>query len=245
MQTTRLAVLVLLGCAQAACCAQVVSGQQDDSQKPSSQGGAKGNRAAVLSALSEQPSAPSSLRGQTSLFGITAQGARYVYVFDRSGSMSEYQGRPLAAAKRELLKSLGSLEATQQFQIIFYNEQPKLLNPFRLASPKLLYGNERDKQAAADFVDAIEASGGTEHMESLKAALRMGPDVVFFLTDAAEPPLTDKQLAQIRRWNTSAAAIHAIEFGAGPKPAQESFLSRLARQNRGQYVYVDVTSLTE
>jgi hypothetical protein len=39
------------------------------------------------------------------------------------------------------------------------------------------------------------------------------------------------------------AQINTIEFGAGPNPGGRNFLVRLAEENRGQYVYVDVTRL--
>src|SRR5262245_17102357 len=62
--------------------------------------------------------------GETQVFGVTGRGRKFVYVFDRSLSM---QGAPLAAAKRELIASLGRLEDGQQFQIIFYNEKPRMM----------------------------------------------------------------------------------------------------------------------
>ena len=70
----------------------------------------------------------------TSVFGVQAQGSRFVYVFDRSGSMADFRGRPLAAAKQELVRSLADLQDTNQFQIIFYNERPKIFRPRRRAS---------------------------------------------------------------------------------------------------------------
>ena len=60
----------------------------------------------------------------TGVFGVEGEGSKFVYVFDRSGSMQGFQGRPLAAAKRELITSLESLESVHQFQVIFYNERP-------------------------------------------------------------------------------------------------------------------------
>src|SRR6476620_2566458 len=49
----------------------------------------------------------------TQIFGVTGKGTSFVYVFDRSLSM---KGAPLAAAKRELLDSLGHLQRVHQFQ---------------------------------------------------------------------------------------------------------------------------------
>lgn len=183
---------------------------------------------------------------ETGVFGVTGRGTKFVYVFDRSGSMDGFQGRPLVAAKRELLASLDKLSSVHQFQIIFYNERPTILNPRHEAQPRMMYGNDTDKKVAQDFVRGILSDGGTRHLEALKLALRMGPDVIFFLTDADEPTLTNAELAEIRRLNDRVgASINAIEFGAGPRQHRESFLTRIARENSGAHVYVDVSKLPQ
>jgi hypothetical protein len=66
--------------------------------------------------------------------------------------------------------------------------------------------------------------------------------VVFFLTDAAEPELSPAELEELRRINAG-TVINTIEFGAGPALGGDNFLKKLARQNDGQHVYVDVTRL--
>ena len=83
----------------------------------------------------------------------------------------------------------------------------------------------------------MAAFGGTEHESALKLALKMAPDVIFFLTDADDPVLSPKQLAKIRHM-AAGIVINTVEFGPGPKPAGPSFIADLARQNGGGYVYV-------
>lgn len=181
---------------------------------------------------------------KTSIFGAEGIGNKFVYVFDRSASMDGYQGRPLRAAKSELSASLEDLDRIHQFQIIFYNDQPTVFNPQHPLPPQMLFGDEQTKRLAQKFVNGIVAAGGTRHMDALKLALAMHPDVIFFLTDAAEPQLSPSDLAAIRRQNNRVnATIHAIEFGAGPDQGGMNFLKRLALQNGGTRVYVDVTRL--
>lgn len=172
--------------------------------------------------------------GQTQVFGVTGRGSRFVYVFDRSLSM---EGAPLAAAKRELLASIARLERTHQFQIVFYNEKPRMMQPQRM-----FFADENGIGQAESFVRSITAAGGTDHLQALQLALRMQPDVIFLLTDADEPPLTAKQLAEIRR-NNGGAAINVIEFKSGPNQDKGAFLRHLADENRGQYKYVDSAAL--
>lgn len=179
---------------------------------------------------------------QTYVFGAKGEGTAFVYVFDRSDSMNGFEGRPLAASKAELIKSLQALQPTHQFQIIFYNTEVSAFNPSASASPGVIFATDQNKSLAAQFVRRVPASGGTRHMRPLSLALRLAPDVIFFLTDAGEPRLSDADLQSLRKLNAG-TVIHAIEFGAGPDPGGDNFLARLARQNDGQHVYVDVSRL--
>jgi hypothetical protein len=176
------------------------------------------------------------------VFGIGGQGNTFAFVFDRSGSMSEYEGRPLAAAKAELINALKTLRPTNQFAIIFYNHRIAVFNPFEPQPTRLVFGDDSIKRQAERFVNQISAAGGTQHLEAMKLALRLAPDVLFFLTDGREPPLTARQLDDLDRLNRG-TVIHAIEFGAGPAPEGDCFLKHLARRSAGQYVYIDVTKL--
>ena len=182
-------------------------------------------------------------QARTQVFGLQGEGTKFFYVFDRSGSMSGYGGRPLRSAQRELIASLDDLDRIHQFQIIFYNEEPRVFSPDG-RTPRLVWGDEQGKRLAQQFVRGIVAAGGTRHLEPLLMSLRLQPDVVFFLTDAEEPKLTAEELARIRRANKG-TQIHAIEFGFGPSRGDDNFLKRLARQNGGGHAYVDISKLPE
>lgn len=179
---------------------------------------------------------------QTYVFGAQGTGSSFVYVFDRSDSMNGFEGRPLAASKAELIRSLQALQPTHQFHIIFYNTEVTAFNPSASPSPGVIFATDQNKALAAQFVRQVPASGGTRHMRPLSLALRLAPDVIFFLTDAGEPELSNAELQSLRKLN-SGSVVHAIEFGAGPNPGGDNFLARLARQNDGQHVYVDVSQL--
>ncbi len=180
-------------------------------------------------------------KGHTSVFGIEGEGYKFAYVFDRSGSMGGVGRNALSAVKAELVRSLDDLKPTHQFLIIFYNERPVLFNPTGRVG-KLAFASEQTKEAARRFIGSITADGGTRHEDALKQAIRLQPDVIFFLTDADEPRMSDYQLDQIHRL-ANGIVIHTIEFGLGPKGSDENFLVRLARQNEGRYLYVDITRL--
>lgn len=178
---------------------------------------------------------------RTSFFSVEAEGNRFVYVLDRSGSMSGVGARvsPLNAAKVELMNSLEALGKINQFQIIFYNEFPNIFNLTGVQG-RLVFANDHNKEMAHKFIRGITANGTTQHESALKMALGMQPDVIFFLTDADDPVLTSAELKRITSFNRAGTTIHAIEFGEGPQVDGDNFLVRLAKQNGGQHRYVDV-----
>jgi hypothetical protein len=178
---------------------------------------------------------------ETQVFGVRGKGSRFVYVFDRSSSM---EGPPFAAAKRELVASLQSLQSVHQFQILFYNEEPHAMPSFRGGSPAMVFADEPGKRLATSFLGSVFAHGATDHMQALRTALRMRPDVIFLLTDANEPQLRADELRHVRQLNQG-TSINAIEFGVGPPQPRYNFLRQLAAENSGQHVYVDVTRLRQ
>ncbi len=170
-------------------------------------------------------------RTSTSIFGIVGQGSRFVYVFDRSGSMDDPVGVPLRAAKKELMDSLSKLEDIHQFYIIFYNEAPRAFEA-PTGRGKLVFANEANKNSAERFIDGIRAEGGTNHFDALLLAVKLRPDVIFLLTDGEEKDdLTSQQLERLRTLNDGVAAIQVIQFTHGPHAPDES-LAKLARDNR-------------
>jgi len=173
----------------------------------------------------------------TSVFGVTGKGSTFVYVFDRSESMT---GAALRRAKEELNQSLRTLTEHQQFQIIFYNHRPRAFSPDG-ARAGLVLGEPSVIDRATRYVDSIVAVGGTEHGAALKMAFRLAPDVVFFLTDAKIQTMSDAEMDQLsRRAEDAGTVLHGIQFGSGPEPGN-SFLKQLAKRNRGGYQYLDVT----
>jgi hypothetical protein len=177
------------------------------------------------------------------LFGLEARGAKFVYVFDRSGSMSEFRGRPLRSAKEELIASLADLDERNQFYVIFYNEEPRLLQ-LGPTKGRLVFATPDNKQVANDFISGIQADGGTNHVAALDIALRLRPDVIFLLTDGdeASDPSPD-EIRRLERSNGGGASINVIQFSPSPRPG--STLVQLAKQNRGQHLFIDVNKLGE
>ena len=177
-------------------------------------------------------------KAHVSLFGVKAEGSKFVYVLDRSGST---EGKLLAAAKAEILASIENIDDVHQFQLVVYNERPKVFNP---AGPngQLAFGTDANLTEVKKFLGTIEAEGGTDHMAALSLAIRMRPDVIFLLTDGDKPTLTARELARIDRIGPG-IVIHTVQFGVGPQRGDRGWMGKLAQQSGGEYAYVDTTKL--
>ncbi len=181
---------------------------------------------------------------KTKVFGIEGEGRRFVYVFDRSDSMNGYSGRPYAAAKAELRRSLESLSESHEFQVIFYNDAPVAFGGMESNGPRWMLGSTANKRNANAFVRDIQATGGTQHLRALRMALSMNPDVVFFLTDADKPALRERDIDDLHnRASRSTTTIHSIQFGEGPNQNNGNWIQTLADGTSGKYRYINVQQI--
>jgi hypothetical protein len=189
---------------------------------------------AAAGGLAAEPPSPGQ---RPRFFDLEVTGRRVAFVCDRSGSMSEPQGRPLAAAKEELLTSLAALGDSQQFHLLFYNDRVTAFAPPG-GRGRPLFADEETLRSVNRFVSGITATGGTEHAEALSAALGVVPDEIFLLTDGELGD--DLSAADFERLagRLGRTRLHVIQFsggGAGQSPR----LARLAAASGGDYRVVD------
>jgi hypothetical protein len=199
-------------------------------------GSANPRKSAGGSSGGSGPTGPASV----SFFGGGGQpGTRFAFVLDASASM--YENNSIQVAKTELQASLLQVEEEQEFQIIFYNEDLHSM-PTTGQRTSMFRGTEANRNRAAQHIRSVQPSGGTRHKEALLEALRLKPDVIFFLTDAGEPWMTAADLGDIRKRNSGRCRICVVEFGKGsPLSNTDSYWTkRLARENDGTYSYHDV-----
>ena len=178
-------------------------------------------------------------QGGTSLFGVTDAGARYVYVIDRSISMEDFAA--LDAARTELAASLAHIDPAEEFQVIFFNQEPQALVP-RRSGDQFFRGTEPHRQLAIAQMRLVTAEGATRPLPALLQALRLQPNVIFFLTDGDRPPLRADELRRIREMNRGRCRIHCIRFvNSEDEPGVNgNWLPQLAAENGGQYAVRDI-----
>ena len=164
---------------------------------------------------------------QTTFFGIRARGQLFIYVVDCSGSMIDDDR--LIRAKRELRRSVWSLQPPQRFEVIFYNDRsiPMLGDPPRPA-------DLTSKDQLNTWLRLIEPDGETDPRSALALALSLRPDAVFLLSDGEFPKGTVEAIARL---NPRTIPIHCVDLsGTGG-----DHLQRIARDSGGKYVFRPLT----
>jgi hypothetical protein len=171
----------------------------------------------------------------TQFFGARDHGHSFAYVIDCSGSMAAHNS--LDVAKREMLTSINQLPPDAQFAVIFYN-----LDAIALTDPQgrrgLMAATAANKARVQAQLARIPPFGGTDHMLALREALKLKPEVIFFLTDA--DLMTNSNVDEILA-EVGPTRIQAVEFGEGTELGQRTPLGRLANTTGGAYLYVDVS----
>ena len=148
----------------------------------------------------------------------------------------------MQVAKTELMASLQNLDASQEFQVIFYNTRPRSMSEFD-PSGRIYTATSIHRTLARQFIATVQPDGGTNHMPALRMALSLEPDAIFFLTDADEA-MSAADLDEVARLNRGRSKIYSIEFGKGNELKHQNFLKRISEQNGGSYRYRDVTQFT-
>ena len=180
--------------------------------------------------------------GQTVGFGdVRGSGRKFVYVLDRSDSMSWNSGEPMRRAVADAVASVNSLDpqrGANKFQIVVYNHDVEVFD----RGTSLIDVNASSKARAVRYLRSLVATGGTSPEKALETGIKLRPDVVFFLTDADEE-LTSHTLATIRSLRTQykVRQICVVEFGKASEPRKQTF-RQLAGENNGTYVFKNIES---
>jgi len=161
-----------------------------------------------------------------SFFGTVSRGNKFVFIIDKSGSMS---GNRLAAAKKELCSTLKGLKPTDKFMIYFFSDAAQAM-PARA----MLAGTPKNIQWATDWVSGRSVAGGTNPTQALSWCFNLRPDTVWLLTDGqfADGPALDAIAAGNRQLK---ARINTLAFH---DKGGADILQRIARENDGTYRFV-------
>jgi Ca-activated chloride channel family protein len=158
-----------------------------------------------------------------------AEPRELIYVIDTSGSMA---GESIVQAKAALKDALGRLTSADRFNVIEFNSTTTGL----YAAPTPLTASSYAE--ALDFVDALDADGGTEMEPAIHMALGQPATTgylrhVIFLTDAGVANETSLFTAIQQRLGT--ARLYTVGIGAAPN---SYFMRKAAEFGRGTYTHI-------
>ncbi|WP_437204609.1 vWA domain-containing protein [Planctomicrobium sp. SH664] len=164
-------------------------------------------------------------------FGVKGVGNNVVFVVDASRSM--YYPHPGPAVNRfgrvklELLRTISQMTESQRFFIIFFNDQP-----LPMPAERLMEATLSSKKRYLEWMVNVPAAKGTIPDGALLLALRLRPDVIYFLTDGN---FEKRVVRSITEANLGRVPIHTIGFG---DDVGEEHLREIATLNSGRYKFI-------
>ena len=168
----------------------------------------------------------------SSFFGLTAAGEKFVFVVDASGSMNrpfQGDGKTLfGRTKLEILKCVTQMSSQKQFFIVFFNDET-----IPMPADRLMHATKENQLDYLRWMARAKAGGTTEPGDALMLALRLKPDVIYFLTDGA---FKYRVIDRVRQMNRKQVSIHTVSFGGDERAAD--FMQQIADQNNGSYHFV-------
>ena len=152
-----------------------------------------------------------------------------IFIIDTSGSMS---GDPLEQAQAALRKALATLAPTDLFNIIQFNSN------FDAVFPATVPASEANLEEARDYVDELRATGGTNMLPALNAAMAT-PVIgnylrqIIFITDGAVG--NEDQLTRAIHEQLGTARLFTVGIGSAPNGF---FMRKAAQMGRGTFTYI-------
>lgn len=152
-----------------------------------------------------------------------------VFVLDTSGSMA---GASIRQAKDALQLALARLAPGDAFNVIEFNSAAQALHP------RAVSVNPGNVRRAIDWVQSLQARGGTEMASALALALDGSDDAgrvrqVVFLTDGAVG--NEEALFRLVRARLGDTRLFTIGIGSAPN---SHFMTKAAELGRGTFTYI-------
>lgn len=156
-----------------------------------------------------------------------------VFIIDTSGSM---HGQSIRQAKQALRLAVDRLKPADRFNVIRFASDPSAL----FAQPRT--ANRQTLDEARDFIDGLQAEGGTEMRRALELALDGVIDSgrlrqIVLLTDGSIG--NEAELFRLIRRGIGDSRLFTVGIGSAPNG---HFMDRAARFGRGSFTFIGSTS---
>ena len=175
-------------------------------------------------------------------FGKSNAATQIVFLCDATGSMLN----KMATLKDELNKAVQSLTPRQSFDIIFYQD-----NYVESFSKSLTVATPEHRRKAAAWLEGITAKGITQPIPALEAALKLHPQLIHFLTDAADFPDPAAVVDTINKYNKDRLIkVNTILFVEDKTEHEknvdsEGLMKKIAKENGGNFRWVEMDAIQQ
>lgn len=132
---------------------------------------------------------------RASFFGAYAEGNRFVFVVDSSGSM---RGPRWTALVYELIRAIESLSPDQEFFVLSFDVVPHPMFGEPPPIGKFLRPSQRNIFRLQRWLQSLELGHGTKPAEAVGIAIQLKPDAIFLLSDGE---IQDNTIFELRLWN--------------------------------------------
>lgn len=200
---------------------------------------------ALVGIDSDSGSAGAGSGGGASFFGLEAEGSRFAYIVDRSGSMMTYTGNGELSrwelTRNELMRSISDLDSSAEFTVQLYSGSAQSL----FGTGDWILATETNKISAKAALFLVSPGGATHPLPALRSVFELepAPDAIYLMTDG-EFVETDQVPDQIRLMNRGKnVPIHCILFG-DPGGSQDDtrrvigVMQNIARRSGGRFTHV-------
>jgi len=169
-----------------------------------------------------------------SFFGVEAQGRRFAFIVDVSGSM---HGARIERLRDELVTAIDGLSEGAQFAIFFFASDSVPLG----GRVRWISANDRNRAWARREIRSVPARGGTMPLPSFQEAfsLRPRPDAIYFMTDGIFHATVVPHVSELNESGDSLVPIHCIAF---MNEGARDLLGIIARESGGSYTHISETS---
>jgi hypothetical protein len=174
--------------------------------------------------------------GGANFFGVEAQGSRFAYLVDVSGSMNdplaaEHEGRKIDQLKAELTRSTQGLMETSHFLIVKFSSDADVLGEKR----EWVEASPSGKKVFKTLIATLGPEGGTNPLPGFEImfSMRPRPDAIYFMTDGEfDSSVVDEVAAMNQKFKIP---IHCIDLGSR---AGEDNLKKIANGSKGTFRFI-------
>jgi hypothetical protein len=188
--------------------------------------------------------------GEVRLFDLKSHGRSFVIVLDTSAAMGEGgEKSPLHAAKKELRTGLHQLSGRgNTFQLISYDREPR---PLIGGKDSLIAANSRSVADALQKIEllrpanASQTGGYRRHLDALQQAVKLKPDVIYWLTHGQDSPLSAAGLNSLLDYHVHPPQIYVAHLEWTTQTWKSGWLGALVQPTHYAHVVLHPAEMPE